>query len=122
MKNCFAIRGATTVEIDNPAEMDEAVSELFDQIVTRNRLDLDDIAYILLSQTPDLKTENAATCLRKTGKCDSIPLFCLQEAEIHGMMDHVIRLLVVVGRPAESPAKMVFLRRAAALRPDLREE
>ena len=28
MKNCFAIRGATTVEIDNPAEMDEAIMKL----------------------------------------------------------------------------------------------
>ncbi len=122
MKNCFALRAATTVDMDSPREMDEAVAEVFDELIRRNGLELDDIAYIILSQTPDLKTRNAATSLRKTGKCDNIPLFCLQEAEIHGMLDHVIRMLVVVGRPPEGEAKMVYLRRAASLRPDLKVE
>lgn len=122
MRNCFAIRGATTVEMDSPAEMDEAVGELFEEILKRNNLDCEDIAYIFLSQTGDLKTRNAATSLRKTGRCDNIPLFCVQEAEITGMLPHVIRLMVVVGRPETEKAKMVYLRRAAVLRPDLRAE
>ena len=119
MKNSFAIRGAITVEIDSPSEMDVALAELFEEILKANELDVDDILYILLSQTSDLKTKNAAASLRKTGLVSNIPLFCVQEAEVHGMMMHVIRMLVVVGRPAEREVKMVYLRRAAALRADL---
>lgn len=122
MKNSYALRGATTVEMDSPAAMDEAVCELFDEILTRNELDPDDIVYIIASQTSDLKSKNTATCLRKTGRCDDIPLFCVQEAEINGMMPRVIRLMVVVGHEKEGEARMVYLRRAAALRPDLKME
>ena len=32
MKNSYAVRGATTVEMDSPAAMDEAVCELFEEI------------------------------------------------------------------------------------------
>lgn len=122
MKQSYAIRGATTVEIDSPVNIDEAAGELFLEILERNSLDVEDIVYILLSQTPDLKTRNAATSLRKTGKCDDIPLFCVQEAEITGMLDHVIRMMVVVGRQPEGRPKMVYLHRAASLRPDLAVE
>ena len=68
MKNTFAIRGATTVEMDSPAQVDEAVCELFDRVLEENSLAVEDIAFILLSQTHDIRTRNAATSLRKTGK------------------------------------------------------
>ena len=38
MKNTFAIRGATTVEMDSPAQVDEAVCELFDRVLEENSL------------------------------------------------------------------------------------
>lgn len=119
MRNCFAIRGATTLSIDNPAEMDAAMDELFRRILEVNGLDVQDIAYIILSQTPDLRTKNAATSLRRTGLCDDVPLFCVQEADITGMPGHVVRIMVVVGRPPEGRPEMVYLRGAAAIRPDL---
>ena len=119
MKNCFAIRGATTLSIDSPVEMDAAVDELFEQILQRNALEVEDIAYVILSQTPDLRTKNAASSLRRTGKCDDVPLFCVQEADITGMPGHVVRMMVVVGRPPVDKPAMVYLRGAAALRPDL---
>ena len=122
MKNSYAVRGATTVEMDSPAAMDEAVCELFEEMLRRNELDPDDIVYIIASQTSDLKSKNTATCLRKTGRCDDIPLFCVHEAEITGMMPRVIRLMVVVGHEKTGDARMVYLRRAAALRPDLKME
>ena len=111
MKNSYAVRGATTVEMDSPAAMDEAVCELFEEMLRRNELDPDDIVYIIASQTSDLKSKNTATCLRKTGRCDDIPLFCVQEG-----------LMVVVGHEKTGEARMVYLRRAAALRPDLKME
>lgn len=119
MRNIFAIRGAVGVDFDSPVMIDSAVGELFGTILERNALDPADISHIILSQTGDIKTKNAATSLRKTGLCDDIPLFCVQEAEITGMMDHVIRMMVVVGRPQERAVEHVYLGRAAGLRPDL---
>ncbi|MBO8443114.1 MAG: chorismate mutase [Spirochaetes bacterium] len=121
MKNTFAIRGATTVEMDSPAQVDEAVCELFDRVLEENSLAVEDIAFILLSQTHDIRTRNAATSLRKTGRVDDVPLFCVQEAEVNGMMERVVRILVLVGRPPEGEAHMIYLRRASGLRPDLKK-
>ena len=61
MKNCFAIRGATTLSIDSPVEMDAAVDELFDQILQRNALEVEYIAYVILSQASDYRTKNVVT-------------------------------------------------------------
>ena len=121
MKDTYAIRGATTVEIDNPAELDKALAELFAEILETNSLAVEDIACIILSQTHDLRSRNAATSLRKTGLVDGVPLFCVQEAEVNGMMERVVRMLVLVGHAPEGPVSMVYQRRAVALRPDLKK-
>lgn len=122
MRNSYCVRGATSVEMDSPAEVDAAVKELFGEIYSRNSLVEDDITCVMLSQTSDIKTRNAAAALRKGGFCPEVPLFCVQEAEVTGMMRMVVRAMVVVGRtPSEKP-RHVYLRRTAALRPDLAEE
>ena len=46
-------------------------------------------------------------------------VFGVQEADITGMPGHVVRMMVVVGRPPVDKPSMVYLRGAAALRPDL---
>ena len=117
MKNCFAIRGATTLSIDSPVEMDAAVDELFEQILQRNALDVGDIAYVILSQTPDLRTKNAATSLRRTGKCDDVPLFCVQEADTEGALPLAVRVMITVDKKEKNPV-MVYLKGASVLRPD----
>ena len=122
MKNCFAIRGATTLSIDSPVEMDAAVDELFEQILQRNALEVEDIAYVILSQTPDLRTKNAATSLRRTGKCDDVPLFCVQEADISGGLPLAIRALVIINHQRQKEPRMAYLRGASSLRPDYKEE
>ena len=121
MKNTFAIRGATTVEMDSPAQVDEAVCELFDRVLEENSLAVEDIAFILLSQTHDIRTRNAATSLRKTGKVDDVPLFCVQEADTENALEKAIRVLVTVDGKMEGKPHMVYLKGASVLRPDLRE-
>lgn len=115
----YALRGATTVEIDSPAAVDEAVKELFEKLLEVNHLKEEELVFVLFSQTADIRTRNAAAALRKAGYCEHIPLFCVQEAEINGMMHFVIRVLIEVNHePIEGP-EMVYLRRAEELRHDL---
>lgn len=119
-ESVYAIRGATTVEFDSVSGIDEAVKELFSEILLQNNLKEDEISFVLFSQTSDLKSRNAAAAVRKAGYCASVPLFCVQEAEINGMLDKVIRVLIQVNHPRMNEPKMVYLNRACNLRPDLK--
>ena len=118
----YALRGAITVGEDTAEAVDDAVKELMSEIFSANSLSEDEIISVIFSQTKDIRSRNAAAACRRGGFCASAPLFCVQEAEINGMMPRVIRLMVVVGHEKEGEARMVYLRRAAALRPDLKME
>lgn len=115
----YAIRGATTVEMDSPIAVDEAVAELFGEVLKENALTEEELSFVLFSQTGDIRTRNAAAAVRKAGYCAHVPLFCVQEAEINGMLPRTIRVLVQVNHKREREAKMVYLRRAVSLRQDL---
>ena len=121
MSECiYAIRGATTVDFDSVSAIDQAVKELFFTILDENGITEDEISFVLFSQTSDLRSRNAAAAVRKVGYCSSVPLFCVQEAEINGMLDKVIRVLVQVNHPRKKDPVMVYLNRAEKLRPDLK--
>lgn len=112
-----ALRGATTVEKDDKAEIDRAILELFETLVQENSIVEKDILYIMFTQTSDLRSRNPAASLRSSGYCTELPLFCSQELEIDGMMKKVIRIMIIF-KTSHSIRKPIYLRRAANLRPD----
>lgn len=118
----YSIRGAITTDFDSPASIDEAVKLMMEELYKRNHITDSDISFILFSQTIDLKSRNAAAAFRATGKGAAVPLFCVQEAEIAGSLARVIRVLVQINHPKKSEPVMVYLKGAAALRPDLHIE
>ncbi|MDD4574021.1 MAG: chorismate mutase [Sphaerochaeta sp.] len=113
-----AVRGAICVERDEPALIEEAVCKLYSALLKANEIEESDIACLLLTQTGDLKSRNPAGGLRKGGYCATTPLFCMQELEIEGMLEKVIRILVITNR-AVGQVKPIFLDGAEKLRPDL---
>ena len=108
------------MDFDSVSAIDQAVKELFFTILDENVITEDEISFVLFSQTSDLRSRNAAAAVRKAGYCSSVPLFCVQEAEINGMLDKVIRVLVQVNHPRKQDPVMVYLNRAEKLRPDLK--
>ena len=111
-ENVYAIRGATTVEHDSPAEIDEAVRELMEAIYSENGITDSDAAFILFSQTRDIRTRNAAAACRRSGYGALTPLFCVQEADIAGGLPLAIRVMILVNHKREREARMVYLRGA----------
>ncbi|MBK5201592.1 MAG: chorismate mutase [Spirochaetaceae bacterium] len=112
-----ALRGATTVDVDTKDALDQAILELFETLSQENRIEEKDILYIMFTQTSDLKSRNPAAALRASGYATDIPLFCSQEPEINGMMEKVLRILIVF-KTSIGTLKPVYLRRACNLRPD----
>ena len=116
--NICAIRGAICIEADEPALIEAGSVKLFRAIMEKNGLEEDQIACLLITQTGDLKSRNPATGLRKASLCSATPLFCMQELEIEGMLEKVIRMLVILNCPLDKTVP-VFLDGAEKLRPDL---
>ena len=114
-----ALRGATQLNADDPAEMTEAVVELVTAILERNALSTDDLISVIFTSTPDLTSAFPAAAARTLGIGD-VPLLCAQELEIDGALPRVVRVMAhaVLDRP-RSEVVHVYLRGAEALRLDL---
>jgi len=118
-RRTHAIRGATSVERDDPQHIFEATRELLVEIVERNWLELDEIVSVWFTVTPDLTSAFPALAAREMGWVD-IPLLCACEIPVPGAMPLCLRTLVELELHAPRPLDThVYLREAVALRPDI---
>jgi prephenate dehydratase len=122
-RRTHAIRGATSVDHDDPRQIAEATRELLEQIVERNWLETDEIISCWFTVTPDLTSAFPALAAREMGWVD-VPLLCASEIPVPGSMPRCLRVLVEIEPRAPRPIEThVYLRDAVSLRPDkLRSE
>ena len=115
------IRGAITVEKDDPAEIDTANRELLQELIRKNEISAEDIISIIFTVTADIKSAFPATAARAMG-LNLVPLICTQEIPVPGALPLCIRVLMHVDTPkTQGEISHRFLRNAAQLRPDLSE-
>ncbi len=114
-----AIRGAIQIPSDSSELITSGVQKLYASLLKENDLDESQIAMILITQTDDLRSMNPAASLRKGGYAHQTPLFCMQELGIDGMLERVIRVMLVTNAPLDHKAMHVYLDGAEKLRPDL---
>ena len=114
-----AIRGATTVDRDDPDEVTDRVVTLLTRIMERNGLVEDDIVSILFTATDDLVSIFPATAARTMG-LGAVPLICARELAIVGSVPRCVRVMlhVTTGRPRDEIVH-VYLDGAQGLRDDL---
>ncbi len=120
-RRVLALRGATTVEADDPRQVDERTQEMMALLIERNELDHDDLISVLFSCTHDLVSRNPATATRAMGIGD-VPLLGVQEASMAGALPLCIRVMIHVETSLKrAELRHVFIRGAKVLRPDLVE-
>lgn len=114
-----AIRGATQLAADDPAEMAEAVQELVSAMMSRNGIDQSALISIILTATPDLVSTFPATAVRGLGLGD-VPLLSAVEVDVVGALPRVVRVMIhaELDRPRSSVTH-VYTRGAEVLRQDL---
>lgn len=115
----FAVRGAIQIQHDRREEVLSAVQELYDSICETNQLDEEHMVSLLFTVTADLHSLNPATALRSHKASFSVPLFCMQEPTITGMLPRTIRLMLYYYGDEDISPKHIYLQGAAKLRPDL---
>jgi chorismate mutase len=119
---CRGIRGAITVKANGAGAILAATRTLLEMMTSANRLQLEDIASIIFTATPDLDAVYPARAAREMGWL-STPLLCMQEMAVAGSLPHCIRVLVLWNTEL-GPEEIhhVYLEGAKVLRPDLAEE
>jgi chorismate mutase len=113
------IRGAITVDADDPAAIVGATKRLLRAMIEQNQVELDDIASVLFSLTPDLRAVFPALGAREMGWVH-VPMLHFTEIDVPGSLPQVIRVLMHVNTAlAQNEVEHVYLEGAKVLRPDL---
>jgi chorismate mutase len=114
-----ALRGATTVDVDEKEHLFERVIALLEALFDRNGIDHDDVVSVIFTATDDIHSAFPAEAARKFGLGD-VPLLCAREIEVAGATPRCVRVLLhlTTDRP-RGELRHVYLEGARGLRDDL---
>ena len=112
------IRGATTASGNTVREIQDAVVELINELISRNKLTKKNLLSITFTATKDLDACFPASIARKCNELDSVAFLDCQQMYVSNDVDFCIRIMAQVLLPPNHPVKHPYLRGAAKLRTD----
>ena len=112
------IRGATTATGNTVEEIENAVVELINELISRNSLIKSNLLSITFTATKDLDACFPASIARKCNGLDSVAFLDCQQMHVSNDVDFCIRVMAQVLMPSNNPIKHPYLRDAAKLRTD----
>ena len=112
------IRGATTASGNSVKEIEDAVVELIDELISRNNLIKSNILSITFTATKDLDACFPASIARKFNGLDSVAFIDCQQMYVLNDIDFCIRIMAQVLVPHNYPIRHPYLKGAAKLRTD----
>ncbi len=112
------IRGATTASGNSVEEMEDAVVELVNELISRNKLIKKNLLSITFTTTNDLDACFPASIARKCNGLDSVAFLDCQQMYVSNDINFCIRIMAQVLLPPDIPVKHPYLRGAAKLRSD----
>ena len=116
-----ALRGATTLDVDEATHLTERVQALVNQMLDRNDVAKDDLISIVFTATEDIHSMFPATAARAAGLGD-VPLICARELDVAGGTPLCVRVLMhLVTERSRTELHHVYLEGARNLRDDLPE-
>jgi chorismate mutase len=114
-----ALRGATTVDRDEPDHITERVVALLQEMLQRNDVDHDSLVSIIFTTTPDIRSMFPAAAARTIGLGD-VPLLGAQEADIVTGTPMCVRVMAhLESDTPRAELRHVYLEGAKSLRDDL---
>ena len=112
------IRGATTASGNSDKEIEDAVVELIDELISRNKLTKKNLLSITFTSTRDLDACFPASIARKFNRLDSVAFLDCQQMYVPNDVNFCIRIMAQVLLPPNHPVKHPYLRGASKLRTD----
>jgi chorismate mutase len=123
MTGVRGVRGATTVEADDPTAIVEATREMLAALIEANGIDPEQVAGAWFTTSPDLHSEFPAVAARQLGWVD-VPLICGQEMDVpyanSRSIPRCVRVLILVNTErSQREVCHVYLRGARAIKEEL---
>ena len=121
MKNDYKItfiRGATTASGNSVKDIEQAVVELMDELISRNNLIKTNLLSIIFTTTRDLDACFPASIARKCNGLDSVAFLDCQQMYVSSDVDFCIRVMAQVLLPPNISVYHPYLRGASKLRTD----
>ena len=112
------IRGATTSSGNSVKEIEDAVVELINELISRNNLIKSNLLSIIFTTTKDLNSCFPASIARKCNGLDSVAFLDCQQMHVANDVNFCIRIMAQVLLPQNFPVKHPYLRGASKLRTD----
>ena len=112
------IRGATTATGNTVKEIEDAVMELIDELISRNNLLKKNLLSMTFTSTKDLDACFPASIARKCNGLDSVAFLDCQQMHVSNDVDFCIRMMAQVLLPPNISLKHPYLRGASKLRAD----
>ncbi len=112
------IRGATTASGNSVKEIEDAVFELINELISRNNLIKTNLLSIIFTATKDLDACFPASIARKYNGLDSVAFLDCQQMYVSNDVDFCIRIMAQALLPSNTQVKHPYLRGASKLRTD----
>ena len=112
------IRGATTASGNSAREIEDAVVELINELISRNNLLKTNLLSVIFTATRDLDACFPASIARKYNQLDSVAFLDCQQMHVSNDLDFCIRIMAQVLLPQNTSVKHPYLRGASKLRTD----
>jgi chorismate mutase len=116
-RRLVALRGATTVAVDEAEAIVAASAELLGVLARENRVSPAHLVSAVFTATPDLTAAFPAEGARRLG-WDALAVLCGVEIAVRGALPRCIRVMLHAELPVGAPPRHAYLRDAATLRPD----
>ena len=113
------VRGATTVERNDAAQIAERTRELLRLLVEANGIRSDEVASVIFTVTSDLDAAFPTVAARVIPGWQEVALICSREIPVPGSLGRCIRVLIHWNTERrQGDVRHVFLRGARGLRPE----
>jgi chorismate mutase len=113
---CCGIRGAITVERNTKEAIIAASTELLRKMLEANEVDVDDIAGVWFTTTPDINAVFPAVAARELG-WSNVALICGHEMNVPGSISNCLRVLMLVNTEKKNEEiTHIYLKGAEVLR------
>jgi len=116
------IRGAITVDNNSCEGIKDATVELVNAIISKNEINLEDVAFAIFTVTSDIDEAFPAKFAREYCNFKDIPMMCYREMEVKNSIKMCLRALITVNTDkTQKEIKHQYLKGATHLRPDITE-
>ena len=112
------IRGATTASGNSVKEIEDAVVELVNELISRNNINRSNLLSITFTATKDLDACFPASIARKCNGLNKVAFLDCQQMYVSNDVEFCIRIMAQVLLPSNYSVKHPYLRGASKLRTD----